>query len=103
MSSERYRSAEQLLERHIRDMGEELGRVYNELSSELSRLYLKWDLYRQLYARSPRRIELLNQAAGYLFSVLHRRCAAAPRTVNRCRAHWSTREPHDPPAAPPRS
>ena len=72
MSSERYRSAEQLLERHIRDMGEELGRVYNELSSELSRLYLKWDLYRQLYARSPRRIELLNQAAGYLFSVLQR-------------------------------
>jgi hypothetical protein len=68
--TERYRSAEQLLERHIRDMGEDLGRVYNALTNEVSWLNVKWGLFRQLYAHSPRRIDLLNQAAGHFFGVL---------------------------------
>jgi hypothetical protein len=68
--SERYKSAEELLEQHIADMGDALGRVYNVLTTELSRLHVKWTLYRQLYAKSPARVELLNRAAAHAFSVL---------------------------------
>jgi hypothetical protein len=67
-----YSSAEELLERHIRDMGEELGRVYNELTNEVSRLHVKYDLWRQLYARSRKRVDLLNRTAGHFFGVLQR-------------------------------
>jgi len=31
---------------------------------------MKWNQYRQLYARSPKRIELLNQTAGHLFGLI---------------------------------
>src|SRR6266850_7702074 len=68
----RYKSAEQLLAQHIRDMGEELGRIYNALSNELTWLHVKWNLYRQLYAKSQKRLDLLNQAAGNFFGVLQR-------------------------------
>jgi hypothetical protein len=67
-----YSSAEELLERHIRDMGEELGRVYNALMTEVSWLHVKFGLWRQLYARSPQRVDLLNRAAGHFFGVLQR-------------------------------
>jgi hypothetical protein len=69
---ERYRTAERLLERAVTDMGEELGRVYNALSTQLSRLQITWNLYRQLYVRSQKRIDILNQTAGYFFGVLQR-------------------------------
>lgn len=70
--TDRYSSAEELLERHIRDMGEELGRVYNALTNEVSWLHVKFGLWRQLYARSPQRVDLLNRAAGHFFGVLQR-------------------------------
>lgn len=75
VSDERYKSAEQVLEQHIRDMGDELGRVYNALSIEVSWLHIKWQLYRQLFAKSEARIELLNEAAGHCFGVLQRALA----------------------------
>jgi hypothetical protein len=68
--SDRYRSTEEVLARDVRDMGEDLGRVYNELSSGLSRLQVKWGLYTQLYSRSSERIDLINQAAGWFFRVV---------------------------------
>jgi hypothetical protein len=64
------RSAQEILEQCIQDMGTELGGVYNELSSEVSWAHAKWNQYRQLYARSPERIDLLNQAASHFFGVL---------------------------------
>jgi len=68
--NERYRSADQVLARHRRDMGDDLGRVYNELSNGLSRLHVKWHLYRRLYAHSTGRIDLINKAAGWFFRVV---------------------------------
>jgi hypothetical protein len=40
--SERYGSPKDVLARHLRDMGDELGRGYSELSNGLSRLQVKW-------------------------------------------------------------
>ncbi len=68
--SDRYRATEDVLARHVRDMGDDLGRVYNELSNGLSRLQVKWNLYKQLYAHSSGRIDLINQAAGWFFKVV---------------------------------
>ena len=68
--SERYRSSEEVLARHVRDMGEDLGRVYTELANGVARLQLKWDLYKQLYTHSQNRIDLINRAAGWFFRVV---------------------------------
>jgi len=51
-------------------MGEDLGRVYTELANGVSRLQLKWDLYKQLYAHSQKRVDLINRAAGWFFRVV---------------------------------
>jgi AbiU2 len=67
-----YQSAEELLAKHVRDMGDHLGQVYNAMSNELSWLHVKWNLYRQLYATSPERVEILNRAASHFFGVLRR-------------------------------
>jgi AbiU2 len=56
--------------RHFREMGTELGSVYDVLRDDVVRIHMKWNQYRQLYARSPERIELLNQAAGHLFGLI---------------------------------
>ena len=63
-------SAEQVREKHLRDMGPELGAVYNALDRDVAWLHAKWNQYRQLYARSPERIALLNQVAGHFFGVV---------------------------------
>jgi hypothetical protein len=63
-------SAEEVLAECIRDMGPELGSEYYALRSEVVWLHAKWNLYRQLYARSAARVELLNRAAGHFFRVL---------------------------------
>jgi AbiU2 len=56
--------SEELREKHIRDMGPELGRVYHALQYKVALLHLKWDQYRQLYAHSRARMEFLNNIAG---------------------------------------
>jgi hypothetical protein len=63
-------SAEQVREKHLRDMGPELGSVYNALDRDVTWLHAKWNQYRQLYARSPERIALLNRVAGHFFGVI---------------------------------
>jgi hypothetical protein len=63
-------SSEELLEQACRAMGPELGSVYHALKSELVRLHMKWRQYRLLYAESPERIEVLNQAASHFFGIL---------------------------------
>jgi hypothetical protein len=64
------RSSKEILEQCVQDLGAELGGVYNGLSSEVSWAHAKWNQYRQLYARSPERVDLLNQAASHFFGVL---------------------------------
>ncbi len=65
-----HRTAEEVRDQHIRDMGPELGTVYNVLYNDVSWLHAKWEQYRRLFAKSERRIELLNETAGYLFRII---------------------------------
>src|SRR5262245_42449138 len=65
-----HKSAEQVLEQHIRDMGTDLGTLYNTLTNEVAWVHAKWTQYQQLYARSPERITLLNEVAGHFFGIM---------------------------------
>ena len=65
-------SAEQVREKHIRDMGPKLGVVYDLLWNEVVWLHAKWIQYRQLYAHSPERVAFLNNVAGHFFGVVQR-------------------------------
>ena len=64
------KSAEQLLEQHIRDMGTDLGTLYNALMNEVAWVHAKWTQYQQLYIHSPERIALLNKVAGHFFRII---------------------------------
>jgi len=63
-------SAEQVREKHLRDMGQDLGLVYHELSNEVAWLHAKWNQYRQLFGHSPKRVDLLNSAASHFFRIV---------------------------------
>lgn len=65
-----HKSVEQVLEQQIRDMGAELGALYNALTNEVAWVHAKWSQYQQLYTRSPERIDLLNNVAGLFFGVI---------------------------------
>lgn len=64
------RTAEELRDQHIRAMGPKLGVFYNVLYSDVSWLHAEWAQYRQLFAKSERRVELLNETAGYFFHII---------------------------------
>jgi AbiU2 len=63
-------SAEQVRERHVRDMGPQLGDVYHLLWKEVPWLHAKWNQYRQLYAHSRERVEFLNKVGGHFFGIV---------------------------------
>ena len=46
------------------------GPIYDELRSEIIWLHGRWLTYRELFAESPRRIELLNESAGTFFYII---------------------------------
>jgi hypothetical protein len=58
-----------ILEQCIQEMGHELGTTYAALRNEAFWAYSKWNQYKQLYARSSERIDLLNQVAGFFFGL----------------------------------
>jgi hypothetical protein len=60
----------QIREMHIKAMGSDLGKIYNELMNDVVWLHVKWSQYRQLFGKSPARIELLNATAGTFFYVI---------------------------------
>jgi hypothetical protein len=63
-------SAEQVREKHLRNMGLDLGPVYHELSNELAWLHAKWNQYRQLFGHSRKRVDLLNSVANHFFRIV---------------------------------
>ncbi len=63
-------SAEQARERDLAVMGPTLGPLYHALADEVAWLQVKWSQYRQLYAHSAGRVELLNKAGGQFFRVV---------------------------------
>lgn len=64
------RTEEEVREEHVRKMGPDLGAVYDALYIDVSWLHMQWALYRQLFAQSPKRIELLNETAAHFFAAL---------------------------------
>lgn len=47
-----------------------VAEIYNELQSEVTWLHGRWICYRQLFAHSPKRIELLNESASAFFYII---------------------------------
>jgi HEPN superfamily AbiU2-like protein len=54
----------------IRPIPTEIAEVYDKIRSEVTWLHGRWTCYRQLFAVSPKRIELLNESAGTFFYIL---------------------------------
>jgi len=44
--------------------------IFDELNTEVVWLHLRWKMYRQLFAESPKRIDLLNECAAAFFYVI---------------------------------
>jgi hypothetical protein len=51
-------------------MGPKLGTAYNILQNDGSWMHAQWAQYLDLFAKSDRRLETLNEAAGYFFDVV---------------------------------
>lgn len=47
-----------------------IAEIYDELRSEVTWLHGRWICYRQLYATSPKRIDLLNESASTFFYII---------------------------------
>jgi hypothetical protein len=53
------------------DMPESTKDVFNELKNEILWLHARWKIYRQLFAHSARRVDLLNRSARVFFIIVH--------------------------------
>jgi hypothetical protein len=51
-------------------MPTEMEQVFDELHNDLCHLWLEWKLFRELFATTQERLELLNKTGGSLFSKL---------------------------------
>ena len=65
-----HRTAEEVKQRHIDVLGEDLGVLYHALWNELAWLYSKWGEYEELFGKKPSRIELINKVAGHFFRIV---------------------------------
>ncbi len=61
---------DEILAQYVDAMGQDLGELVAALYHRVAWLHMRWALYRQLFAKSDRRIELLNDTAALLFSVV---------------------------------
>ena len=62
-------TANELEARAIQTLGNDLGKTYFYLYSQIAFLKIKWDEYRKIYHVSKEQIEFLNQYAPFYFSV----------------------------------
>ena len=58
---------EQVEQRYVALMGEDLGRIYTRLWNECVWLYRRWDDYVVLFGTSQERLDKLNEAAAAFF------------------------------------
>jgi hypothetical protein len=49
---------------------EQFAAIFDQLSTEVTWLHARWKLYRQLFAESPSRIDMLNECAAAIFYVI---------------------------------
>ena len=61
------KSSEDVREDYVSSMGEELGGCVYALYKETVWVHAKWLEYRELYAHSKERLDLLNRTAGFFF------------------------------------
>src|SRR6266567_1507651 len=61
-------SPEEVKEQYLSAMGVELGPLYHYLNNECTILHLDWAEFKELFATSQDRIELLNESAPGFFS-----------------------------------
>jgi hypothetical protein len=66
----RHQSAEEVEKEYLLAFGPALGRLYHTLRNEVVWLHAKWLEYRKLYAKSEKRIDLLNGTAGSFFRIV---------------------------------
>lgn len=64
------REPDEILQNHIKHMGERLGTYYNALWNEVAWLYSKWSEYDKLFGKKPSRVDLLNDAAPTFFHIV---------------------------------
>src|SRR4051812_6511106 len=55
---------------HERVLGQATGEFYHALWNDFCSLQFKWQEYEELFAKSPKRIDLLNRAAPSFFAML---------------------------------
>jgi hypothetical protein len=58
------------VEKTAQQVPEPLRDIFIELKSAVVWLHGHWIVYRQLYGKSPERVELLNESAGTFFNLL---------------------------------
>ena len=63
---------DEILAQYVDAMGQDLGEIAAALYHRVAWLHMRWALYRQLFAQSDRRIDLLNDTAPLVFSVVQR-------------------------------
>lgn len=63
-------TADEVREEHLASMEPRLGSVYNALWNEVAWLHAKWHEYKELYGKTPARVELLNRTAGRFFRLV---------------------------------
>jgi len=66
----RHSTADEVLAGHILALGADAGGVYNAIWNELGYLHLKWSQYRELFAGSEARFDVLNRSAPTFFRLL---------------------------------
>ena len=66
----RQKTADEVRNEHLQVLGLELGTFYHALQNEVTWVHAKWLEYRKLYAGSEKRIDLLNEVAGFFFRVV---------------------------------
>ncbi len=66
----RHQTAEEVKKAHLEAFGPDLGPLYHALEDEVTWFHAKWLEYRKLFAKSEKRIELLNETAGFFFRVV---------------------------------
>lgn len=66
------KTPEEILAGYIEAMGEDLGKVFRAVSSELVWTQWRWKQYRTLFGQKPSRIDLMNEAAPLFFQIIQR-------------------------------
>jgi hypothetical protein len=66
----RHQNAEEVEQERLSTFGPTLGPLYHALYNEVAWIYAKWLEYQKLFAKSEKRIDLLNDKAGFFFRVV---------------------------------